>query len=313
MTKNRRTKTRFRLQQAATGTNYLEARRQVIVPAPAAAEVIVQPPLADWQRANHCSLWEKLQDEHGPLIALRISGQHRWWELDDLARVAAGAQQNRPPERRGLWLSVEARYTVTRREYLSGIAASLDRAGALDRLEVREVPAGCSHATCRRQRGLPPLPRAERPASRTPAFEPLPLRAPLLGFAEVIDQYPALNGNGFGYDYGYLHRDERRRRLEEHRQHLISREEIVEQVHDWLVANIAPIKTPNMGSYGLKHLAEDLLGYYITNGELITAALMAGYPMRREDGPNALFAMSSRDVDRLHKQREQARQGASAR
>lgn len=306
MTKNRRIKTQFRLQQAVTGTNYLEARRQLVVPAPAATEVIIQPPLADWQRANHCSLWEKLQDEHGPLIALRISGQQRWWELDDLARAAAGAQQNRPPERRGLWLSVEARYTVTRREYLAGIAANLDRAAALHRLEVREIPAGCSHATCRRRRGLPALPRVARPASLTPAFEPLPLRAPVLGFAEVIDQYPTLNGNGFGYGYR-LHHDERRRRLEEHRQHLISREEIVEQVHDWLVVNIAPIKTANTGSYGLKHLAEDLLGYYITNGELITAALMADYPMRREDGSNALFAMSSRDVNRLRKQREKAR------
>jgi hypothetical protein len=78
-------------------------------------------------------------------------------------------------------------------------------------------------------------------------------------------------------------------------------------VHDWLVVNIAPIRTPNTGSYGLKHVAEDLLGEYISNGELITAALMAGYPMRHDRGPNADFAMSSRDVNRLRKQQEQAR------
>jgi hypothetical protein len=162
VTKNRRIKIKARLQQTVTGTSYVEAHRHAAAPAPPAADkVIVQPSRADWQRANHCSLWEELQGEHGPLIALRLSQGPRWWELDDLARAAAGALQNRPPERRGLWLSVWPRYSVTRREYLPGIAANLDRAGALDRLEVREIPDAtrCSHATCRRRRGLPALPR----------------------------------------------------------------------------------------------------------------------------------------------------------
>jgi hypothetical protein len=33
---------------------------------------------------------------------------------------------------------------------------------------------------------------------------------------------------------------------------------------------------------------------------------MAAYPMRHDGGPNALLAMSSLDVNRLRKQREQA-------
>jgi hypothetical protein len=314
VTKNRRTKIKARQQQAATGISYVEARRHVDAPTPAAADKLtVLPPRAEWQRANHCSLWEKLQAEHGPLIALRIHQGPRWWELDDLARAAAGALQNRPPERRGLWLSVSAGYDVTRREYLPGIAANLDRAGALDQLEVREIPdaTGCSHATCRRRRGLPALPRIERPATPSLEFEPLPLRAPTVTFAEVLEQHPTLNCDGFGFGYG-LSRHEQRQQIERHRQDLISRTEIVQQVHDWLVVNIAPIKTPNTGSYGLKHIAEDLLGKYIANGELITAALMAGYPMRHNHGPNALFAMSSRDVHRLRKQRERTRNGAPA-
>lgn len=309
MTKNRRTKTKILQHQAATGISYVEARRHVATPAPDAADqVVVLPPRADWQRAKDCFLWEKLQREHGPLIGLRITQGPRWWELDDLARAAAGALQNRPPEQRGLWLGVWPRYSVTRREYLPGIAANLARAEALDRLEVREIPTAteCGHATCRRRRGLPALPRASRAGVPVRVFEPMPLRAPAVAFAEVLEQHPTLNGNGFGFDYG-LSPDQRRREVERHRQDLISREELVRRVHDWLVVNVAAIKIPNTGSYGLKHIAEDLLGQYVANGELITAALMAGYPMRHDHGPNALFAMSNRDINRLRTQQEQAR------
>ena len=308
MTRNRRIKIKARMQQTVTRASYVEARRHAAAPAPAAAEkVTVQPSRADWQRAKQCSLWGKLQGEHGPLIALRISQGPRWWELDDLARAAAGALQNRPPELRGLWLSVWPRYAVTRREYLPGIAANLDRVGALERLEVREVPdaAVCSHASCRRRRGLAALPPADRAAARRPVSEPLPLRdrsSPSPRSSRSIRHSTATASDYYG-----LSREERIQQIERHRQDLISRADTVRQVHDWLVVNIAPIKTPNTGSYELKHLAEDLLGEYVTNGELITAALMAGYPMRRDHGPNADFAMSSRDVTRLRKQQEQAR------
>jgi hypothetical protein len=42
------------------------------------------------------------------------------------------------------------------------------------------------------------------------------------------------------------------------------------------------------------------------NGEFIAAALMAGYPMRYESGPNATFGMSRRDVERVRKMRAAA-------
>jgi hypothetical protein len=41
------------------------------------------------------------------------------------------------------------------------------------------------------------------------------------------------------------------------------------------------------------------IGQYVANGELIAAALMAGYPMSRPHGPNAQFGMSQRDVNRV--------------
>jgi hypothetical protein len=47
------------------------------------------------------------------------------------------------------------------------------------------------------------------------------------------------------------------------RQNLIPREETVRRVHDRLVVGIAPIKTPDTGSYGLKRIGEDLLGKHI--------------------------------------------------
>ncbi len=67
----------------------------------------------------------------------------------------------------------------------------------------------------------------------------------------------------------------------------------------WLHDNITPIKTPTFSSYGLKHVLERSLGgWYVTNGEFIAAALIAGYPYKH-DAPNPLFGMSARDIKRL--------------
>jgi hypothetical protein len=69
-------------------------------------------------------------------------------------------------------------------------------------------------------------------------------------------------------------------------------------VYYWLKTDIGMIRTPSWGSYGLKHVAENAIGQYVTNGELIAAALIAGYPMRAQRGPNPLFGVRKRDVDR---------------
>ncbi|WP_197519574.1 hypothetical protein [Pseudonocardia sp. HH130630-07] len=77
----------------------------------------------------------------------------------------------------------------------------------------------------------------------------------------------------------------------------------VEAVHDWLLTNLAPIKTPTQSSYALKHVVEQAIGRYVSNGQLIAAALMAGYPTSRPAGPNVLVAVSRRDLDRVRARR----------
>lgn len=74
----------------------------------------------------------------------------------------------------------------------------------------------------------------------------------------------------------------------------------VGEVTSWLLANIAPVRTINRNwtSYQHKHMVERVIGRYVANGELIAAAIIAGYPYRHEswDSPNVCFAMSSRSV-----------------
>jgi hypothetical protein len=317
MTRNRRSKAAIRERQAATNTRYMVARREVAnseaLPVPTAddpvSHVFIGSPLAAWNRPIQCQFWARLQEEHGPLIALTISRGNRWWELDDLAREVAGAlQDDRPAQERGLWLGA-GQYTVTKREHLAGIVAALDAAGELPRLTVRSVPdaATCGHPSCRRRRGEPPLVPADRRAARVNAAEGpragarqgTRQAASLLSLRAVMEQQPQLTSFGFGvFEGGRKTAEQRREELERGRDDLFRSEDRVLRVRDWLLANIAPIKTPTVGSYQMKHVVERTIGEYVTNGDLITAALMAGYPMSRPDGPNADFGMSKRDVDR---------------
>jgi hypothetical protein len=148
-----------------------------------------------------------------------------------------------------------------------------------------------------------PSGRAESPATRGPASRrdraaAGAATAPLLSLYDVMAREPRLCGHGFGvFDARSKTTEQRRQRLQSERDDLRRRELMVIRVRDWLLANITPIKTPTAGSYGMKHVVEEAIGEYITNGELIAAALMAGYPMGRPYGPNADFGMSKRDVD----------------
>ena len=64
-----------------------------------------------------------------------------------------------------------------------------------------------------------------------------------------------------------------------------------------MAAETRPIKTINLNHtrYGLKHIAEKEIGY-IPNGVFDAAAIIAGYPYRRVDQPNATFGMSERSI-----------------
>lgn len=308
MTRNRRRKTAIRAHQAETGSRYMVARRQLAEPtSPASAPVAeppagveILPPLAAWNRPHDCRWWAETTAAHGPLMALTISRGDRWWELDDLAREVAGALQDRPTQERGLWIN-HGRYYVTKREHLPGIAAALDAAGALSRLTVRAVPdaAHCEHANCRRRRGEPPVQRAESagPAEAPPAvvFGPMP------SLAEIMEQHRLLSYFGFGVfpSIGQTYA-QYRVELAAERARLAEHEESVQEIAIWLHDNVRPIMKPTIGSYTMKHVVENAIGRHVSNGELIAAALIAGYPYRG-DHPNADFGMSARDVDRLRK------------
>lgn len=307
MTRNRRRKAAIRAHQAETGSRYLVARRQLAAPAPPAstpvgkapAGVEVLPPLAGWNRQGDCHWWAETTAAHGPLMALTISRGPRRSELDDLAREVAGALQDRPPQERGLWMSV-GRYFVTKREHLTGIVAALDAAGARSRLTVRAVPdsARCEHSRCRRRRGEPRVQRAA--SSQATAAPPTVVFGPMLPLAEVMEQHPLLSYFGFGVFWRRGQTPEQRRaELSAERTKLTQHEASVREIATWLRDNVRPIKTPTVGSYSMKHVVEEAIGRYVSNGELITAALVAGYPHRHIDGPNADFGMSARDVERL--------------
>lgn len=75
-------------------------------------------------------------------------------------------------------------------------------------------------------------------------------------------------------------------------------------IANYLKNNIRKIKTINTrnSSYGLKHIIENVLGkevdHYVSNGELILSALLAGFKMDNSR-INPYFNMSKKDINRL--------------
>ncbi|BBX30612.1 hypothetical protein B7435_23935 [Mycolicibacterium peregrinum] len=117
-------------------------------------------------------------------------------------------------------------------------------------------------------------------------------------FESILEKNPRLSANGLG-----LSRDRRttlaqqQADFERHRQNLREGFVSVVRVLFWLQSSIGMIKTPTRSSYYLKHVAEQSVQHYVTNGEFIAAALMAGYPMKDSGGLNPLFGVRKRDVD----------------
>lgn len=93
--------------------------------------------------------------------------------------------------------------------------------------------------------------------------------------------------------------EQREAQLADERRKLVEREATVLKVAAWLRENVAPIKTPTVGSYRIKHAVENAVGEYVSNGELIAAALLASYACKYTDGPNPLLGMAERDVKRV--------------
>ena len=125
-------------------------------------------------------------------------------------------------------------------------------------------------------------------------------KEPSLSLAEVMEQHPQLNSFGIGvFSPRSKTPAQREVDLADGRASLASREAAVLEIAAWLRENIAPIATPSVDSYHMKHVAERAIGEYVTNGEFIAAAVIAGYTFKYTDGPNPLFGMSARDVKRV--------------
>lgn len=116
----------------------------------------------------------------------------------------------------------------------------------------------------------------------------------------LIDETPSLSTYGYSPVYLHFRYKTKQEGLEKHelyRQELREAAGRVKRTHDWLLDHITPIKTlcQTRSSYGMKHTVEKYINY-ITNGEFIAAALLAGYKMKcRHNSPNPHFAMSVKD------------------
>ncbi len=123
--------------------------------------------------------------------------------------------------------------------------------------------------------------------------------------AVAMHREPQLNVNGFGAGMDSRSPQERREQFAMWRAQLRGSAARVDEIRDWLVHHVDGRQTvnSNAGSYHLKHLAEEDLGSYVSNGELIAATIIAGYSYRREGSgsPNATFGMSARSITDLRR------------
>jgi hypothetical protein len=118
-------------------------------------------------------------------------------------------------------------------------------------------------------------------------------------FSQVLNDQPWLSRNGMGLSRtSGATVEEQMAAFVQYRHELRDSLATVAEVYFWLNANIRAIRTPTRGSYGLKHVAERAIGHYVSNGELIAAALIAGYPMREQRSLNPLFGMRKIDLDK---------------
>ena len=130
----------------------------------------------------------------------------------------------------------------------------------------------------------------------------------------AIDKLPYLNNFGVGL-YGIKLTDlknsikngdlskKARQQLQDDTNELLNSSEQFYKTCEWIDSNVTKIKSINNGhtSYGIKHLAENDIGY-ITNGVFITAAIHSGFNFKLSDpdSPNVMFNMSEKSIKRLY-------------
>ena len=116
---------------------------------------------------------------------------------------------------------------------------------------------------------------------------------------EVMEAHERLGNFGIGvFNSPRLATEQRHAELAVERENLRRNEDHVMKTALWLYDNVTPIKTPTVGSYGVKHLIERTTDEYLPNGVLIASAFIVGYPFRYDE-PNVRFGMSQRDLNKL--------------
>jgi hypothetical protein len=128
-------------------------------------------------------------------------------------------------------------------------------------------------------------------------------------FERVLKAHPDLNFNGYGRWQDVSVPDTVvKPQLEDSRIRLVTGAHGVEQGYKWLKKNIGKVKRVNLkaNNYYLKHLADNEIPGYISNGQIIAAAIVADYGFAVR-GPCVIFAMSMRSInavqDRINAER----------
>src|SRR5215813_4530319 len=112
----------------------------------------------------------------------------------------------------------------------------------------------------------------------------------------VMDRIPTLNAFGVGH-YDGLRQKQSAAFIESKRAALLDSAEACTKICEWL-AQIKKTPEPRMyaGSYFLKHVVEQEIGY-VTNGAFIAAAVHCGFDFKIEpDSPNPYFNMSKKSI-----------------
>ncbi|HEY9793466.1 MAG TPA: hypothetical protein V6D22_23910 [Candidatus Obscuribacterales bacterium] len=114
----------------------------------------------------------------------------------------------------------------------------------------------------------------------------------------ILELESSLSFAGFGAGDVRLNETdaERKNRFENDRQSLRQSLALCQRVVAWLTANVAKTDAidNSQSSYGLKHVAENEIGEYVSNGVFIAAAIFAGYRYQlcRQGSLNAFFNMA---------------------
>ena len=118
----------------------------------------------------------------------------------------------------------------------------------------------------------------------------------------VLDAYSQLTPSGFNYKEGRTPKKDAAQLARERAQFNIENF-IVAYQFCLLVPATKGIAKRGSTSYGIKHTAEKYYGTYISNGELIAAAIAAGFRFEAfPDSPNVFFNMSRGKLNALHQE-----------